>query len=105
MREQSSLKERAIRRVHGVQHLSEMQIREAENHRRSLPQLFRGRSGGAALQEGQDVLRLQPLSRLRLRGVGQADPGEVPGLRVELPDREVAEGRTSGAMSERGMQV
>ncbi len=32
-------------------------------------------------KRGQDVLRLQPLSRLRFRGVGQADSGEVPGVR------------------------
>ena len=40
----------------------------------------------------QDVLRLQPLSRLQFRRLGQAGAGEVPGVRQPLHDREVAEG-------------
>ena len=57
------------------------------------PNCSRGRGGGAALQARQDILRLQPLSRLRFRGLGQADSGEMSGMRQQLPDREVAEGR------------
>src|SRR5579871_1514100 len=105
VRQQFSAEARPIRRVYGVQQLSEVQIREAENHRCSLPQLHRRRSGGAALQARQDILRLQPLSGLRFRGVGQAAAGEVPGLRIELLDREMVEGRSGGAVSEWRVQV
>ena len=82
---------RALRRVHGLQQLPEVQVRQAEDHRREVPEVPRARSS-SALQARQDVLRLQPLSRLRFRRLGQADPGEVSGMRQSLPDREVAEG-------------
>ena len=66
-------------------------------------------SGGEIIERrskrGQDVLRLQPLSGLRLRRVGQADTGAVPGVRQPLPGREVAEGRPGCAVSERRVQV
>ena len=54
------------------------------------PNCSRRRNRRAALQARQDVLRMQPLSRLRFRGVGQADSGEVSGVRRQLPDREVS---------------
>ena len=42
-----------------------------------------GEIAAASLQEArQGVLRLRELSRLRLRGVGQAGEGEVPGVRL-----------------------
>ena len=44
-------------------------------------------------QEGQDVLRLQSLSRLQVRRLGQAGAGEVPGMRQPVHGGEVAEGR------------
>ena len=105
VRQQSGAEEWALRRVHRVQQLSEVQIRQAEDHRGRLPELLRRRSGGAALQARQDVLRLQPLSGLRFRRLGQAAAGEVPGVRLQLPDREVAEGRPGGAVPERRVQV
>ena len=64
---------RPLRRIRGVQQLSELQIRQAEDDRREVPELFGRRSGGAAIQARQDVLRLQPLSGLRFRRLGQAD--------------------------------
>ena len=105
VQQQSGAEAWAIRRVHGVQQLSEVQIREAEDHWRSVSQLHGRRSGGAPVKARQDVLRMQPVSGLRFRGVGQAAAGEVSGLRIELFDREVVEGRPGGAMSEWGVQV
>src|SRR5882724_9331348 len=92
---------RALWRVRRVQRLSEVQVRQAEDHRGQVPELLGRRSGGAAVQARQDFLRMQPLSRLRFRGVGQTDSGEVSGLRIELPDREIPEGWSGGAVSER----
>ena len=76
------LKTWPLRRIHGLQQLSEMQIRQAEDHRRAVPELLARRSGGAPLQARQDVLRLQPLSGVRFRRLGQTDPGEMPGVRL-----------------------
>ena len=105
VRQQAGQEVRALRRVRGVQQLSQVQVRQAEDHRREVPQLLRRRSGGAALQARQDVLRLQPLSGLRFRGLGQADSGEVSGLRRQLPDREIPEVRSGGAVPQRRVQV
>ena len=93
VRQQAGQEIRPLRRVHGVQQLSDVQVRQAEDHRREVPELLRGRSRRAALQARQDLLRLQSLSGLRFRRLGQAASGEVSGLRRQLPDREVPEGR------------
>ena len=105
VQQQSSAEAWAIRRIHGVQQLSEVQIREAEDHWGSVSELHGRRSGGAPVEARENVLRMQPISGLRFRGVGQANAGEVPGLRVELFNREMVEGWSGGAMSERGVQV
>ena len=34
---------------------------------------------------------------MRFRRVGQADARKMPGVRIELPDREMAQGRAGGA--------
>ncbi len=65
-------KYRPLRRVHGLQQLPGLQVRQAEDDRREVPGVQRGRDFGAALQAGQDVLRMHPLSGLQLRRVGQA---------------------------------
>ena len=59
----------------------------------------------AALQARQDLLRLQPLPGVRLRGLGQADRREVPRVRRPLPGREVAQGRPDRAVPQRRVQV
>ena len=56
-------------------------------------------------KRGKTFLRLQPLSRLRFRGVGQADSGEMSGVRRQLPDREIPEGRRVRAVPQRRVQV
>ena len=53
------------------------------------PECSRGRGHRAPFEEGQDVLRLQSLSRLQVRRVGQAGAGEVPGMRQPVHDREI----------------
>ena len=41
VRQQAGDEVRAVRRVHGLQQLSEVQVRQAEDHRRRLPELHR----------------------------------------------------------------
>src|SRR5579872_5090872 len=96
---------RALRRIRCVQQLSDVQVRQAENHRREVPQLLGRRSGGAALQARQDVLRMQPLSRLRFRRLGQTASREMPRVRIGLSDRKIPQSRSGGAVSQRGMQI
>src|SRR5260370_12274195 len=105
LRQQPAAQAGPFWRVHGLQQLSEVQIRQAENHWRSVSQLFGRRSGRAPLKEGQDILRLQPLPGLRFRSVGQTAAGEVSRVRLQLYDRKVAQGRTGGAVSERRVQI
>ena len=56
-------------------------------------------------QARQNFLRMQSLSGLRFRGVGQADSGEMSGLRLGVPDREIPEGWSRRAVSQRRMQI
>ncbi len=101
LRQQPGAEVRPLRRVHGVQQLSGVQVREAEDHRREVPRVFRRRHQRAAFKTRQDVLRLHALSGLQFRGLGQTSRGEVSGLRRLVPGREVPEGRSGSAMPER----
>ena len=72
VRQQPGAEERPLRRVHGVQQLPDLQVRQAEDHRREVPEVLAKARSWSAAPSGQDLLRLQPLSRLQLRGLGQA---------------------------------
>src|SRR5580700_3025591 len=89
---------RTLRRVCGVQQLSDLQIRQAENDWREVSELQRGRGCRAALETREDILRVQSISGLRFRGVGQADSGEMSAVRRQLYDRKISEGRGVRAM-------
>ena len=93
VRQQPGDEERPLRRVHRLQQLSHLQVRQAEDHRREVPGMLGRRNHRAPLQEGQDVLRLQSLPRLQVRRLGQARRREVSRVRQPLHDRKVAEGR------------
>ena len=56
-------------------------------------------------QARQDVLRLQSLSGVRFRGLGQADCRSSARSAAILSGREVAEGRPGRAVPESGVQV
>jgi hypothetical protein len=105
MRPSPSLQHSDGRRVHGLQQLSKVQIREAEDHRRAVSELHGRCGGGAAFQARQDILRMQPLSGMRFRRMGQTPAGKMSGVRIELLNRKMAQGWTSGAMPERRVQV
>src|SRR5581483_3514208 len=105
MRQQAGEEVRALWRVRGVQQLSGLQVRQAENDRRQVPELLARRDYRAALEARQNLLRLQPLSGVRFRGLGQTDPGKMPGMRRELPDREIPQGWTICAMPQSGVQI
>jgi len=82
-----------------VQQLSGVQVREAENHRVPCPNCSQGEVVERRSKRGKTFYGCKSLSRLRFRGVGKADEREVPGLRLAVPDREVAEGGAGGAVS------
>src|SRR5580704_18846298 len=84
VRQQHGDQARALWRVHRLQQLPDVQVREAENHWRSVSQLQRRRSGGAALQARQNVLRLQSLSRVRFCRLGKTAQREMPRLRSSV---------------------
>ena len=52
------------------------------------PELRRGRNHRTALQTRQDVLRLQSLSGVQVRGLVQADRGKMPRVRKRIPARK-----------------
>ena len=56
-------------------------------------------------KQGQDVLRLQPLSGLQVRGLGQAGGREVPRVRQPLHGGEVAQGRRHVAVPQPRVQA
>ncbi len=70
VREQPCPEVRALRRICRLQQLPEVQVRPAENDWSALPELLGRRSGGTPIEEGNHLLRLQSLSRLRFRRVG-----------------------------------
>ncbi len=72
-----------VRRVHRVHELSGVQVRQAQDDRREVPE---GRRQGrrdrrAEVEAREDVLRLLELSGLRLRAVEPADRRDVPEVR------------------------
>jgi ribosomal protein S27AE len=76
MRQQPGAEVRALRRVRRLQQLSEMQVREAEDHRRECPNCSEGEVVERRSKRGKHLLRLQPLSGMRFRRVGQAHSNE-----------------------------
>ena len=91
---------RALRRVHGVQRISRVQVCEAEFHRREVPRVQRRRTGRKARAQGQHVLRLRKLSEVQVHFGAQADCGEVPELRQRISGGEKSEGRAGDCVSE-----
>src|SRR5271163_2715901 len=85
VRQQPGAEVRPLWRVCGLQQLSDLQAREAEDYRRAVPELHARRSGGAPLQARSNVLWLQSLSRVRLRRLGETDSREVSRLWQQLP--------------------
>ena len=94
---------RPLRRVRRLLRLSEVQVRQAEDHRREVPELLGRRDRGAQLKARQ-VLRLQSLSGVRLYDWGKPMPN-MPAVRQSLSGREVAEGRSGRAVPESGVQI
>jgi len=101
----SSRPNRPLWRVHGLLELPGVQVRAPEDDGRSLPQVRYRRTGRAALQARQDVLRVQPLPGVRLRGLVETNRRALPELRVHVPAREVPEVGSLRGVPEQGMQV
>ena len=97
-----------LRRVHGVHELSRVQVHQAQDDGRQLPQGRRqGRRGRRAqVEAGEDVLRLFELSRLRLRALEPPDQRAVPEVRRAVSRREDhQEARTPGPLQQRGVRL
>ena len=77
----------ALRRVHRVQQLSDLQVREAEDDRRPLPERRR-RHRRAQVAPREGVLRVRELPGLRLHAVEPPDRRDVPGVQGAVPGRE-----------------
>ncbi len=77
----------AFRRVHGVQQLSDLQVREAEDDGGALPERRRGHRR-AQVPTRQGVLRLRELPGLRFHAVEPADGRDLPGVQGAIPRRE-----------------
>jgi DNA topoisomerase I len=105
VRQPTGAEDRPLRRVHRVQQLPHLQVRQAENHRGEVPGVLGGRDHRAPFAQGQDFLRLQPVSGLQVRGVGQAGGGEVPRVRQPLHGGKVAQGRPHVAVSQPRVQA
>src|SRR5712692_2962568 len=103
MRQQSGDETWPVWRVHRVQQLSNVQICQTEDDWGQVSGMLGRRSGRAAVETGEDVLRLQPLSRLQFRDMVKTRGRKVSGLRQPLHDREMAEGRSGSPMPQPGM--
>ena len=87
-----------VRRVHGVHRLSRVQVRQAEVHRRRLPE-GRRRRRRAQVTARQGVLRLRELSEVRLHAVEQADSRAVPEVRAGSSSPRRSPSATAGSSS------
>src|SRR5579859_4573369 len=105
MREEPGGQVWPLRRVYGVQRLQKLQIRQAEDDRREVSELLGRRDCRAPFEARQDLLRLRSLPGVRFRRLGQAAQREVPRVRFELPDREMAESGSCRAVSEQRVQA
>ena len=84
---------RTFWRIHCLQRISRVQVREAELHRGEVPALQRRRPGGEEGAQGKHVLRLRKLSQVQVHFRGEAAGGEVSELRQRISGGENAEGR------------
>jgi len=81
LRTQPDLAPRALWRVHVVQWISRLQVREAELHRREVSRLQRGRTGREARPQGKHVLRVFALPEVQVHFGCETDRREVPEVR------------------------
>ena len=94
-----------VRRVHGLQQLPDLQVRQAEVDGRALSQ-GRRRHRRAQVAARPGVLRLRELSGVRLHAVEPADAREVPRLRRAVPGREDHQApRPAVDLQQRGVQL
>src|SRR5438105_2745077 len=87
--------DRSLRRVPRVHALPRLQAHASRAARREVPEVRRGRSGGAPHQEGAQLLRMPALSRVRLLDVEPAGPGRLPELRLPRHGGEADQGEGS----------
>ena len=97
-----------VRRVHGVHQLPDLQVHQAQDDGRRLPQRRRqGRRGRRAQVEArQDLLRLFELSGLRLRALESTDRRTVSEVRRAVSRGEDHQTpRPPAALQQRGLRL
>src|SRR5882757_3417814 len=105
MRTQYDDPPRTFWRVHRLQRLSRVQVREAELHWREVPALQRRRSGGEEGAQGEHVLRLRKLSQVQVHFRGKTAGRKVPELRQRISGGENAEGGSGDRVSQQRMRL
>src|SRR5215831_8612578 len=90
-------------RVHDMQRLPGLQVREAEFHRCEVPALQRWRTGGEAGPQREHFLWVRKLSKMQIHLGAQANCREVSELWERVSGREVLEGRSSSGLPEQGV--
>ena len=85
---------RPLRRVHRLQQLSDLQVRQAEDHRREVPELLaRARSSSGAPSAARRSTAATAIPIATSSPGASRLPEKCPECGSPLPDREVAEGR------------
>src|SRR5256714_15287016 len=96
MRRADGHQDRPLRRVPRVHALPRLQAHATRAAGREVPEVRRGRPGGAPHQEGAQLLRVPALSRVRLLDVEPAGPGRLPELRLPRHGRKADQGEGRG---------
>ena len=94
-----------LRRVHGLQRISGVQVCEAEFYRGEVSGVQRRRTGGEARAQGKHVLWMRKLSEVQVHFGAQADCRKVPELRQRVFGREESESRAGDRVPEQRMRL
>src|SRR5437660_3744633 len=95
MRRAHGDQDRPLRRVPRLHQVPRVQAHAPRAAGREVPEVRRGRSGGAPHQEGAQLLRVPALSRVRLLHVDPAGPGRLPELRLRRHGGKADQGEGS----------
>src|SRR6266851_10130948 len=105
MRSQYDDPPRTLRRIHGLQRVSGMQVREAELYRREVSRVQGWRTRRKAGAQGQYILRMRELSQVQIHLCAQADCGKVYELRQRISGFEELEGRHRNRLPEQRVRL
>jgi DNA topoisomerase-1 len=96
---------RPLRRVHHLQRISGMQVREAELHRREVPGVQRRRLVEKRARKGNTFYGCGNYPKCKFTSAHKPIGGKMPELRQRISGREESEGRTGDRLPEQGMRL